>query len=464
MTAPGPPPATPRTPGNDPDSSIGRSSALRPGIRLNIRGRSVHLRGLKRQPRGVVRWLAILGPGVIAGAAGNDASGIATYSSIGARYGYDLLWALVLITLSLALVQEMAARLGAATGRGLLDLIRERFGIGWALLAVAIVMVANGGLVITEFVGVGAAASLLGINPFLVVPLAAALVWYLVVAGNYARTEKIFLAMTMVFFTYPVAAILAHPDWGQVARGTVIPTVHADTAYLLLLVGLIGTTITPYQQLFQQSAVVEKGVARRHYGPERIDTYVGMTFNDLMSAFMIIATAATLFVAGQHNINTAADAARALKPAAGNAAETLFAIGLLGASLIAAAVLPLATAYAVSDVFGLSRGVNLDFRRGRFFLSLFSAFVLVGAAVALIPGLPVISLLVLVQVLNGVLLPIMLIFIMLLVNDNRLMGDLKNTRRYNIAGWVTIALIVVAVVTMLGTQLLGALGVHVFGG
>lgn len=437
---------------------------VRPGIRLNIRGRSVTLRGLKKPPRGALGWLAILGPGVIAGAAGNDAGGIATYSSVGAKFGYDLLWVLLIITISLAVVQEMSARLGAATGRGLLDLIRERFGIGWALLAAVIVLIANGGLVITEFVGLGAAARLLGISPYIVVPLGGLLVWYLVVGGTYNRVEKIFLAMTMVFFAYPVAAFLAHPDWGSVARGTFVPSFQANSAYILLLVGMLGTTITPYQQLFQQSSVVEKGVARRHYGPERIDTYVGMTLNDLMSGFMIIATAATLHVAGKTNINTAADAARALKPAAGSAAQTLFAIGLLGASLLAAAVLPLATAYAVSGVLGLPRGVNLDFRRGRFFLSLFTAFVIIGAIAAMIPGLPVIQLLIVIQVLNGVLLPVILIFIMLLVNDRRLMGELRNTRRYNVLGWGTVVLVTAAVALLLATQLLGALGLHLFGG
>lgn len=435
-----------------------------PGIWLNLRGRRIQLRGLKKRPRGILAFFAIFGPGLIAGAAGNDAGGIATYSQIGAKFGYEMLWVLVLITVALGLIQEMAARIGAATGRGLLELIRLRYGAGWSLLALIIVFIGNAGLVITEFVGIGAAARLLGITPYVVVPAGALLVWYLVVAGNYPRVEKIFLAMALVFLTYPIAAFLAHPHWGQVGRGTVVPSVQANSTFLLLMVGIIGTTITPYQQLFQQSSVVEKGVARRHYGSERLDTYLGAIFNDLMSAFMIIATAAALHFAGKTNINTAADAAQALRPVAGNAAKILFAIGLLGASLLAAAVLPLTTAYAVSEVVGQPRGIDVNFRTGRLYMVVFTGLVIAGGAIALIPNLPVIKLLVLIQVLNGILLPIILTFILLLVNDKRLMQGLRNTRRYTIAGWVCNGLITISIVILLGQQLLGAVGLHVLGG
>jgi NRAMP (natural resistance-associated macrophage protein)-like metal ion transporter len=413
------------------------------------------LRGLHRSPTGLLRWLLILGPGLIATSAGNDAGGIATYSATGAKYGYDLLWVMVIITVSLAVVQEMCARLGAATGRGLLDLIRERFGIGWTLLTVGVLLVANGGVVISEFVGLGAAAELLGVSKYLAVPLGAALLWYLIVYGSYRWVEKIFLAMTLVFFAYPAAAIMAHPQWGDVARGALLPQLRKNPDYLFLLVGLLGTTITPYMQLFQQSSLVEKGVARRHYGPERIDTYVGAVLSNLMSLFMIIATAATLHVTGKTDVATAADAARALEPVVGNAATTLFAIGLLGASLLAGAVLPLATAYAMSEAFGVPKGINLDFRRARMFFSLFTLLVIVGAGLALIPNVPVIQLLVAIQVLNGVLLPIILVFILLLINDQRLTGDLKNTRLYNVLGWGTFALVTTAVIIMLGSQVLG---------
>lgn len=440
-----------------------RPRTIRAGLRINIRGRSIYLRGLRRSPTGLLRILVILGPGLIASSAGNDAGGIATYSSAGAKYGYALIWVMVIITVSLATVQEMCARLGAATGRGLLDLIRERFGIGWALFAVGIILIANGGLVVSEFVGIGAAMELVGVNKYIAIPIGAALLWYLVIFGSYGLVEKIFLLMTLVFFAYPIAAFMAHPHWGEVTRGAFIPELRMDSDYIFILVGLLGTTITPYMQLFQQSSLVEKCVARRHYGPERIDAYAGAIFSNIMSIFMIIATAATLHVIGKTDIETAADAARALEPVVGNAAQYLFAVGLLGASLLAGAVLPLATSYAVSEAFGIPKGVNLDFRRARVFFSLFTALIVMGAALSLMPGVPVIQVLVAIQVLNGVLLPIILVFILLLINDKRLTGDLKNTRFYNVLGWGTFTMITLAVSVLLVGQLLESLGIHLFG-
>lgn len=433
--------------------------SIRAGLRLNIRGRSVQLRGLRRSPTGLLRWLAILGPGLIATSAGNDAGGIATYAQAGAKFGYELIWVMVILTLSFAVVQEMCARLGAATGRGLLDLIRERFGIAWALFAVGVILIANGGVTVSEFVGIGAAMELMGVSKYIAIPLGALLIWYLVIFGTYGRLEKILLLMTLVFFAYPAAAFMAHPDWGAVAKGAFVPTFRKDPAYIFLIVGLLGTTITPYIQIFQQSSLVEKGVARRHYGPERIDAYVGAIFSNLMSISMIIATAATLYVVGQRDVSSAADVARALEPVVGSAAKMLFGIGLLGATLLAGAVLPLATAYAVSEAFGAPKGVNLDFRHGKVFFSLFTALIVVGATLALIPNIPVMQLLVGVQVLNGILLPIILVFILLLINDKRLTGDLKNTRRNNLLGMGTLILITTAVLVMLGGQLLEMFGV-----
>lgn len=441
-----------------------QARTVRTGIRINIRGRSVRLRGLRRQPTGLLRWFLILGPGLIATSAGNDAGGIATYSSAGAKYGYSLIWVMILLTISYAVVQEMCARLGAATGRGLLDLIRERYGLGWATFAVSVILVANGGVTVSEFVGIGAAVELLGFNKYIVVPIAAALIWYLVIYGSYNNVEKIFILMTMVFFAYPAAAFMARPDWGEVAKGAFIPTIRSDPEYIFLLVGLLGTTLTPYIQIFQQSSLVEKGVARRHYRNERVDAYFGAFFSNLMSVFMIIATAATLHAIGKTEIESAADAARALEPVVGESAKLLFAVGLLGASLLAGAVLPLATSYAISEAFGIPKGVNLDFRRGRVFFSLFTALIIIGTALALIPNLPVIKMLVAVQVLNGILLPVILIFILKLINDKHLTGDLRNTRLYNVLGWGTFLMITTAVVVMLGSQLLELLGLNLFGG
>lgn len=433
------------------------------GLRLNFRGRSVRLRGLRRPPTGMWRWLLILGPGLIATSAGNDAGGIATYSSAGAKFGYDLIWVMVILTVSFAVVQEMSSRLGAATGRGLLDLIRERFGIGWTIFAIAVIVIANGGVTISEFVGIAAASELLGISPYISVPLAAAGLWYLIIFGSYAKVEKIFLVMTLVFFAYPVAAILGNPDWGAVVEGAVVPTIRLESEYIFVLVGILGTTITPYIQIFQQSSTVERGAARKHYGQERLDAYFGSIFSNLMSISMIVATAATLYVAGNREIESAADAARALEPAAGSSATLLFAVGLLGASLLAGGVLPLATSYALSEAFGVPKGVNLDFRRGRIFFTVFSGFIIIGALVALIPNVPIFPLLVGIQVLNGILLPIILVFMLLLINNEKLTGDLKNSRTANILGWGTFALVTIAVVVMLGGQAAEYLGYPLFG-
>lgn len=433
-------------------------AALRRGVCLTIRGRPMVFRRLRAPSTGAVGLLAVLGPGLIAANAGDDAGGIATYASVGAKYGYDLLWMMVLITISLAIVQEIATRLGAATGRGLLDLIRERFGIGWAVVAVLVVLIANGGVTITEFVGIGAALELFGIPRLLSVPVAAVAVWWLVVKGSYARVEKVFLLMTLAFFAYPAAAILAGPDWGEVAIKTVVPTIHLDAEYLMLFVATVGTTITPYMQLFAQSSTVERGVSRKSYGPERIDAYTGAFFSDLIAYFIIVATAATLHQAGQTEINSAAEAAQALAPVAGEYAFLLFAIGLLGASLLAAGVLPVATAYSVAEAFGFRKGINLDFRRAPIFIGLFSGLVGVGAIVALIPGLPVFGLLVAIQVLNALLLPILLVFMLRLSDDRRLMGDLANGPKLRIVAWTTaviISLLALTMVANLGAQALG---------
>ena len=433
------------------------------GVWAHIRGRSIYLRGIKRRPRGAWKWLLILGPGLIATSAGNDAGGVATYSAAGAKFGYDLIWVMIVVTVAYAVIQEMCSRLGAATGRGLLDLIRERFGIGWTLFAIAIIIVANGGVTISEFVGIGAAAELFGVSRYISVPVAAAALWYLVIFGSYARVEKIFLLMTLVFFAYPVAAILGKPDWGEVARGAFIPTFRFESAYIFVVVGLLGTTVTPYIQIFQQSSTVERGASRRTYGKERLDAYAGAIFSNIMSVAMIIATAATLYVAGNRDVTSAAEAAKALEPVAGSFAGILFGVGLLGASLLAGGVLPLATSYAISEAFGIPKGVNLDYRRGKVFFGLFTAFILLGAAVALTPDLPIFPMLVGIQVLNGVLLPIILVFILLLINNESLTGKLKNTPTYNVLGWGSFAMITLAVAIMLAGQIFELFGIKLFG-
>ena len=428
------------------------------GVRISIRGRSMRLRGLMARPRGPMLWLALLGPGMIAGAAGNDAGGIATYSQAGAQFGYDLLWVLSFSTICLAVVQDMCARLGTASGRGLLDLIRERYGVGWVLFAQGSVFIANGTLIVSEFLAVGAAAELLGVGRFVAVPLAAILVWVLVVAGSYGRVEKLFLLMALAFLAYPVAALFAHPNWGQVGRALIVPAWHSDGAFLLMFVAMLGATMTPYQQLFQQSAVVEKRVTRQDYAQERADTFVGMSFSNIIGAFIMVATAVTLHASGKTQIGSAAEAAAALAPVAGNAAAALFGIGLLGAGLLAAAVLPLTTAYSISEAFGFRKGVNLDFRRARTFMTTFTLLVVVGAGLALLPGLPVIQFLVAIQVLNGILLPLFVLFILRLANDPTVAKELRNGRLSNVLGGATLVVTSVAALALIGSQVGSWLG------
>ena len=398
--------------------------------------------------------LAGLGPGLIASNAGNDAGGIATYASVGAQYGYSLLWVIVVLTFMMAMVQEMCARMGAATGDGLTDLIRAHLGIRWTLLVLIALVIANSGTIISEFAGIAAVAELFGVPRYLVVPPAAVFVWYLVVRGSYPRVEKIFLAMTLVFFAYPISAYLAGPDWGQVARGLVVPTIEWNRNYLFVMVATIGTTITPYMQLYIQSSVAEKGVTMREYGRQRWDVYLGAIFSNMISAFIIIATAAVLFGSGVV-LESAADAARALEPLAGPYAKILFAIGLLGASLLAAAVLPLSTSYSVCEALGLEKGVDKTVREAPVFFGLYTGLIIVGAIVALIPGLPLIDLLLIVQVINGLLLPFVLISILRLINRRTIMGNAVNSPVYNVVAWATTILITGFALTMVGSQVAG---------
>lgn len=410
------------------------------GRRLWRRG-TRGVRGTLARRKGLLAYLAILGPGMVAANAGNDAGGIATYASTGATYGYRLLWVMLPIAVSLAIVQEMCARMGAVTGKGLADLIRERFGVRWAALVMLALLVANTGVTISEFVGIAAAAELFGVSRFVAVPLAALGVWWLVVRGSYRRVERVFLMMSLVFIGYIVSAFLARPQWSAVWTGTVKPGFeNLDSAYLFTIIALIGTTISPYMQVFVQSSVVEKGVTAEDYNLTRADVWVGTVFSISISFFIIISTAAALNVHGIE-VETAADAARALEPLAGRYATVLFATGLLGASLLAAGVLPLATAYSISEAFGFEKGVSHSFREAPIFLGIFTFLVAVGAFVAILPGLPIISVLVTTQVVNGLLLPIILVAVLRLAGDRELMGAQANGRIYNIIAWLTVIIV-----------------------
>ena len=405
------------------------------GRRLLQRSAQGVRRTVARRPR-LVAYLAIIGPGVITAAAGNDAGGIATFASVGADYGYRLLWLLIPLTISLGIVQEMCARMGAVTGKGLSDLIREKFGVRWTAFVMLALLVANGGVTVSEFVGIAAALELLSVPRFVSVPIAAMAIWWLIVKGTYQRVERVFLAMSLVFLAYVVSAFVAHPPWLTVAREVVRPHFDLSPAFLFTFVAVIGTTISPYMQVFIQSSVVEKGVRAENYRFTKIDVWVGTILAILIVFFIVISTAATLNVHGEH-IESAAEAARALRPLAGPYAEMLFAIGLFGASMLAAGVLPLATAYSISEAFGFEKGVSSSFREAPIFLGVFTFLVVLGATVAMIPGLSLIHVLIVTQVINGVLLPVVLIAVLKLVNNRELMGTHVNGPIYNIAAWLT---------------------------
>lgn len=412
-------------------------SALVQLPRRALRGRP-RLRPRSRLTNKLLLVLAALGPGLIAANAGNDAGGIATYASVGAKYGYDLLWMMVVITVSLIVVQEMAARMGAVTGKGLAELIREQYGVRWSAFATLSVLVANLGICISEFVGIGAALGLAHVPKYASIPIAALFVWLLLVRGSYKLAERIFVLMTIPFFAYPIAAILGKPHWGHVGHAIVAPHFQLNSGYLFLFIATAGTTITPFMQLYVQSAVVEKGVGPEQLNAERAEVVTGSIFANVIAMFIIIATGATLFMHGEHTVNNAADAAKALAPLAGRYAEVLFAVGLLGASLLAAAILPVTAAYVIAETFGFEKGIKHRPREAPVFVGVITTLIAIGTIVALIPGIPVFKLLVSVQVVNGVLLPITLFFVWRLASNRKLMGEYANGRIFNILAGATV--------------------------
>jgi Mn2+/Fe2+ NRAMP family transporter len=403
-------------------------------------------------------YLLALGPGLLAASAGNDAGGIATYASAGASYGYGLLWAMVIVTLCVGVVQEMSARMGAVTGKGFADLVRESFSLRVTALILLTLFIANAGIIVSEFIGIAAAAELFGISRYAAVPAAAVFVWLLVTRGSYGRVEKIFLALSLGFLAYIGAAFLARPDWHRVLAETVVPHPRMEVGYLHLLIALIGTTISPYMQVYIQSSVVEKGVTPGEYRYTRFDVIIGTVLSGIVACFIIIATAATLHPRGIP-VETAEQAALALEPFAGPYARLLFGLGLLGASLLAAGVLPLSTTYVMSEAFGFERGVSRTWAEAPIFMGLFTGLVLLGAGLALIPGLPLIRVLVGVYVLNGLLLPIELFAILRLVNDRELMGRQVNSPLYNALAWAIAWLVSLLSLALIAFTVLGWLGV-----
>lgn len=401
---------------------------------------------LKRWKIRILLFFAVVGPGFITANVDNDAGGILTYSSAGAQFGHLLLWTMIPITVALIVVQEMCARMGAVTGKGLSDLIREEFGFRITFFMMLGILITNFGNVVTEFIGIATSLELFGLPRIYTVPMCAAIVWLIVVKGQYKSVEKVFLAASFFYITYIVGGVLAKPAWGEATLATFKPPnlkAFGDQAYLYMVIGVVGTTIAPWMQFYLQASIVEKGVTRRQYKASMLDVVTGCVFTDVVAWFIIVACAATLWVHGYREIRYAADAAAALKPLAGQYAYILFAVGLFNASLFAASILPLSTAYTVCEGLGFESGIGQSFREAPFFYWLYTALIVAGGAVVLIPGLPLVKIAVLSQVVNGIVLPFVLIFMLLLINKKELMGDYVNKPLFNLVAWGTTVIMIV---------------------
>jgi Mn2+/Fe2+ NRAMP family transporter len=430
-------------------------------IRERIEARRlVRLRGRFRGRRGLLAFLAVMGPGLIAGIAGNDAGGITTYSVMGASTGLTLLWLFPITIVILAIVQEMAARLGVVTGQGLSDLIRDRFGVRPTAFAMIVLLIANLANTVAEFSGAAAALELFGISRYIAVPIVALAIWALVIKASYKTVERVFLSVIVVFLAYIASAVLSHPDWGQVGRALVTPTLPVNAAQLLLIVAVIGTTITPYMQFYLTSAVAEKGIGEDELVLEQADAIGGSIWTNVIAIFIVVAVASTIGVAGGV-ITSAADAAKALEPVAGTLATALFAVGLFGASVLAATIMPLSTAFVICEAFGWESGVDKRFVDARAFFSIYTFILFAGALVVLIPGLDLLPVILASQNLQGLLLPIVLVFMVLLVNDARLMGAHRNGRVANVLAWSAVGLVIALDTVLLGVAALGRLGIQV---
>jgi NRAMP (natural resistance-associated macrophage protein)-like metal ion transporter len=392
--------------------------------------------------RNIVVFLAVVGPGLITANVDNDAGGITTYSLAGAQYGNKLLWTLIPITIALIVVQEMCARMGVMTGKGLADLIRENYGVKVTFWIMMALLLANAGNTVAEFSGVAASMQIFGVPAWISVPITALAVWLLVLKGTYQMVEKVFLVACVFYVAYPVSALLSHPDWGTVMRETVTPSFEWKGDYVAMLIGVVGTTIAPWMQFYLQSAVVEKGVKPEQYRLSRLDVIVGCIITDVVAFFIIVACSTTLFKAGV-KVETADQAAMALAPLAGKYASWLFAAGLFNASFFAASILPLSTAYFMCEAFGWESGVDKKWSQARQFYVLYTGIIVLGAGVVLLPHLPLLKIMLVSQIANGVLLPFILVFMLLLINKEKLMGKHRNGRWFNGISWGTTAIMIV---------------------
>ena len=406
-------------------------------------------------------FFAVVGPGFITANVDNDAGGILTYSQAGAQFGYTLLWTMIPITIALIVVQEMCARMGAVTGKGLSDLIREEFGLRITFLMMLGILITNFGNVITEFVGIAGSMGLFGVSKYISVPICGVIVWLIAVKGQYKSVEKVFLVASFFYITYIFAGVLAKPAWIEAIKATVKPpdmSAFRQSSYLYMVIGVVGTTIAPWMQFYLQSSIVEKGVTRRQYNTSKLDVIVGCIFTDVVAWFIIVACAATLYLHGNRDIRDAADAAQSLRPLAGDWAYILFALGLFNASLFAASILPLSTAYTVCEGLGLESGVERKFSEAPTFYWLYTALIVAGGAVVLIPGLPLIKIAIFSQVVNRAVLPFVLIFMLLLINKKELMGEFVNKRTFNIIAWATTVIMIGLTILYLYGQLHGGAG------
>jgi NRAMP (natural resistance-associated macrophage protein)-like metal ion transporter len=408
------------------------------------------IRGLRRR---LTLLLAVVGPGLITSNVDNDAGGISTYTQAGAQYGYALLWSLIPMTIALYVTEEMCARMGVITGKGLSDLIREEFGFRSTFFVMVVGFLVDLANVVAEFAGVAAAMEIFHVSKYIAVPIAAILVWVLVLRGTYKQVEIIFLVACGFYVTYIVSAFLAKPDWLQAAEHVVIPNLHFESGYLLTLTALVGTTIAPWQFFYLQAGFVEKKVGPRQYPQARADVLVGSISCMVIVFFIIVATAATLYVSGQRNIADAAEAARALIPLAGKWAGMTFAFGLLNASLFAATILPLSTAHVICEGLGFEAGIDHKFKDAKIFYGLYTVLIAVGAGIILIPHVPLWKILIFSQVGNGIWLPVVVIFILLLVNRRDLMGEHVNSVTFNIVAWVTAIAMIVLTLVLVYTSL-----------
>lgn len=400
----------------------------------------MRLPNLKNRWKGILLFFAVAGPGIITSNVDNDAGGIATYSMAGSHFGNTLLWSLIPIMLALIVVQEMSARMGVVTGKGLSDLIRERFGVKVTVYVLIGVVLTNFGNVIAEFAGVASSLEIFHVPKYVSVPLSALFVWLLVVKGTYRSVEKIFLYACLFYVTYIVSGILAKPDWGEIGTSLVRPTLDLSSGALAMIIGLVGTTIAPWMQFYLQASIVEKNVLAKDYRHSRLDVILGSVVVTVVAGFIVLTCAATLFKAGV-KVETAADAALALAPLAGKYCSALFAFGLLNASLFAASILPLSTAFLVCEGMGWETGINKKFSEAPQFYGLYSVLIFLGAGIILLPGIPLFSVMYISQVVNGIVLPAVLVFMILLISNKKLMGEYANKMAWNVLSWATVVIL-----------------------